>query len=198
MKPILNTEDIRKLKTDERLIECSCGKVNYYRFLCFHPRNTNYVILLNHCEEPERFFIQNLIDRFYTNYTSRDIITYRRDYAIKKLKEFEQALSELGDKDELCMRYALRNQDKIAAAYSSEYLKEHIIGSLDSYFNVPRSQEEVEDFIYSSCVCYSTNQGNYPIMQINDIADDNAMLEFAWIGTQYDVIKLAFLGRMKG
>ena len=180
MKPILNTEDIRKLKTDERLIECSCGKVNYYRFLCFHPRNTNYVILLNHCEEPERFFIQNLIDRFYTNYTSRDIITYRRDYAIKKLKEFEQALSELGDKD------------------SSEYLKEHIIGSLDSYFNVPRSQEEVEDFIYSSCVCYSTNQGNYPIMQINDIADDNAMLEFAWIGTQYDVIKLAFLGRMKG
>lgn len=70
------------------------------------------------------------------------------------------------------MRYALRNQDKIAAAYSSEYLKEHIIGSLDSYFNVPRSQEEVEDFIYSSCVCYSTNQGNYPIMQINDIADD--------------------------
>lgn len=96
-----DTEDIRKLKTDERLIECSCGKVNYYRFLCFHPRNTNYVILLNHCEEPERFFIQNLIDRFYTNYTSRDIITYRRDYAIKKLKEFEQALSELGDKDEL-------------------------------------------------------------------------------------------------
>jgi len=56
---------------------------------------------LNHCEEPERFFIQNLIDRFYTNYTSRDIITYRRDYAIKKLKEFEQALSELGDKEEL-------------------------------------------------------------------------------------------------
>lgn len=97
------------------------------------------------------------------------------------------------------MRYALRNQDKIAAAYSSEYLKELIIGSLDSYFNVPRSQEEVEDFIYSSCVCYSTNQGNYPIMQINDIADDNdAMLEFAWIGTQYDVIKLAFLGRIKG
>ncbi len=101
MKPILNTEDIRKLKIDDKLIECSCGKVNYYRFLCFHPRNTNYVILLNHCEEPERFFIQSLIDRFYTNYTSRDIITYRRDYAIKKLKEFEQALSELGDKDEL-------------------------------------------------------------------------------------------------
>ena len=52
-------------------------------------------------EEPERFFVQSLIDRFYTNYTTRDIITYRRDYAIKKLKEFEQALSELGDKNKL-------------------------------------------------------------------------------------------------
>lgn len=52
-------------------------------------------------EEPERFYVQHLIDRFYIDYTTRDIITYRRDYAIKKLKEFEQALSELGDKDEL-------------------------------------------------------------------------------------------------
>lgn len=31
MKPISNIKDIRKLKTDERLIECYCGKVNYYR-----------------------------------------------------------------------------------------------------------------------------------------------------------------------
>lgn len=77
------------------------NKGNYYRFLCFHPRNTNYVILLNHCEEPVRFYVQHLIDRFYIDYTIRDIITYRMDYAIKKIKEFEQALSELGGKDEL-------------------------------------------------------------------------------------------------
>lgn len=49
MKPIRNTEDIENLKTDENLIEFLNGKVNYYRFLCFHPRNTNYVILLNFC-----------------------------------------------------------------------------------------------------------------------------------------------------
>ncbi|WP_373190590.1 MULTISPECIES: hypothetical protein [Bacteroides] len=101
MKPILNFEDIKKLKIDERLIECSCGKVNYYRFLCFHPRNPNYVILLNCCEEPKRFYYKNLIDRFYTNYTQRDIITYRKDYAFKEIKEFEQALSELDCKDNL-------------------------------------------------------------------------------------------------
>ena len=126
MKPILNTEDVKKLKIDERLIECSCGKVNYYRFLCFHPRNTNYVILLNHCEEPERFFVQSLIDRFYTNYTTRDIITYRRDYAIKKLKEFEQALSELGDKNKLenwIMNDTekMNNREKLAIAIFCQY-----------------------------------------------------------------------------
>lgn len=93
MKPIRNTEDIENLKTYEKLIEfCLNGNVNYYRFLCFHPRNKDYVILLNHCEEPERFYIKSIIDRFYTDYTTRDIITYRRDYALKKLEEYEQAL----------------------------------------------------------------------------------------------------------
>lgn len=66
MKPIRDIKDIENLKTDEKLIEfCLNGKVNYYRFLCFHPRNTNYVILLNHCEEPERFYVKSIIDRFY-------------------------------------------------------------------------------------------------------------------------------------
>lgn len=31
MKPILNAEDVKKLKIDEQLIECSCGKVNAER-----------------------------------------------------------------------------------------------------------------------------------------------------------------------
>lgn len=64
MKPILNIEDVNKLKMDEKLIECIAGKVNYYRFLCFHPRNSNFVILLDHGEEPVRFYCKNLIDRF--------------------------------------------------------------------------------------------------------------------------------------
>lgn len=94
MKPILNTEDIRKLKTDERLIECLNGEVNDYKFLCLHPRNPNYVILLNCCEQPVRFYINNVIGRFYTDYTIRDILTYRRDYALEQFKFCEQKLSE--------------------------------------------------------------------------------------------------------
>lgn len=100
MKPIRDIKDIENLKTDEKLVElCLNGKVNYYRFLCFHPRNENYVILLNHCEEPERFYVKSIIGLFYTDYTIRDIITDRRDYALKKLEEYERALSEL-DKGE--------------------------------------------------------------------------------------------------
>lgn len=101
MTPILNDKDVAGLKCGERLIECLLGDIKYYTFLCIHPRNPNYVILLNHCEIPERFFIQNIIDRFYMNYTQRDIITYRKNYALKQIKEFEQALSELENKNNL-------------------------------------------------------------------------------------------------
>lgn len=89
MKPILNIEDVNKLKMDEKLVECIAGKVNYYRFLCFHPRNSNFVILLDHGEEPVRFYCKSLIDRFFTDYTQYDIITYCKEYALKKIKEFE-------------------------------------------------------------------------------------------------------------
>lgn len=90
MKPIRDIKDIENLKTNKKLVElCLNGKVNYYRFLCIHPRNENYVILLNHCEEPEMFYVKSIIDRFYTDYTTRDIITYRRDYALRRVKSCE-------------------------------------------------------------------------------------------------------------
>lgn len=101
MKPILNCEQLKELTLGEPLIECSAGIVNYYRFLCFHPRNDKYVILLNHCEEPVRFYYQHIIDRFYKDYSQRDIIEYRKDYYEKKISEFNQALSELDGKENL-------------------------------------------------------------------------------------------------
>lgn len=101
MKQILNFEDVKKLKADERLIELWAGKVNYYRFLCFHPRNPDYVILLNCGEEPVRVYYKKLIGQFYTDYTERGIITSRMDYALNKVREFKQALSELDGKDNL-------------------------------------------------------------------------------------------------
>lgn len=36
------------------------------------------------------------------------------------------------------------------------------------------------------------------MLRINDIADDNAMLEFVVLRKTYDVLNLSFLGRVKG
>jgi hypothetical protein len=46
---------------------------------------------------------------------------------------------------------------------------------------------------------YAANSGNsFPLLRINDMADDNCMVEFAVINKQYDVLQLAYIGRMKG
>ena len=75
-------------------------------------------------------------------------------------------------------------------------MKEHIISSLDSYFG-NTSDERITDDISHEGYVTSTGE-DYPLLKINDLVDDNAMLEFAVIGQQYDVLKLSFLGRMKG
>lgn len=93
------------------------------------------------------------------------------------------------------MRYALRNQEKIAAVYSEDYLNRHILPSLkEAFANTPT--EIIEEAL---TVEFQTINGkNYQILRVNDLADDDAMLEFAVVGRQFDVLKLAFMGRMKG
>lgn len=91
------------------------------------------------------------------------------------------------------MRYALRNQEKIAAAYSNDYLQQHIIASLNDYF-VTTSADEIEEALDFQTI----NGKEYQILQINDVANEDAMLEFVVIGRLYDVFRLAFNGRIKG
>lgn len=90
------------------------------------------------------------------------------------------------------MRYALRNQDKIAASYGEDYLKQHLIASLDNFFKV------VDEDAMGEYYRMDTGECKYLILRINDLADSNAMVEFAVVGRQFDVLKLAFMGRMKG
>ena len=94
------------------------------------------------------------------------------------------------------MRSSLRNKEKIATAYSEEYLKEHIVASLDRYF-ANNSEEQITDDAMQEF--YTTSNGSeYPLLRVNDVADENSMIEVAIVGQQYDVLKLAFLGRVKG
>lgn len=89
------------------------------------------------------------------------------------------------------MRYALRKQNKIASVYSEAYLKEHIISSLNSYFGKCDDERIIDDISQERYVSHTGE--DYPLLRINDLLDNNAMLEFAVIGQQYDVLKLSFL-----
>lgn len=94
------------------------------------------------------------------------------------------------------MRYALIKQDKIKAVLGNEYLENNILQSLNKYF-----ENSDNDRIYSDIEPdgYVTDYGNkYPLLRINDVANSDAMLEFAVMGQMYDVLNLSYVGRMKG
>lgn len=101
MTPISNIEQIEKLKTDQKLVRCWLGNIEYYRFLYFHPRNRNYVILLDHCEQPVRFHVNELIGYFFTNYSTKDILNHQIEYFRNKLNQVERRLSEIDSKENL-------------------------------------------------------------------------------------------------
>lgn len=87
-------------------------------------------------------------------------------------------------------------QDKIKEVLGNEYLENNILQSLNKYF-----ENSDNDRIYSDIEPdgYVTDYGNkYPLLRINDVANSDAMLEFAVMGQMYDVLNLSYVGRMKG
>lgn len=92
------------------------------------------------------------------------------------------------------MKYALRRQE--IAMCSPEYVTEHILKSLNFYFGKQDNKRIMDDI---SQEYYIDPYGvHYPLLRINDLADENAMLEFSVIDWYQDVFELCFLGRMKG
>lgn len=94
------------------------------------------------------------------------------------------------------MRYALRKQNKIKEVLGKKYLENNILQSLNKYF-----ENSDNDRIYSDIEPdgYVTDYGNkYPLLRINDVANSDAMLEFAVMRQMYDVLNLSYVGRMKG
>ena len=92
------------------------------------------------------------------------------------------------------MRYSLRNKQKIAAAYSEGYLNKHIIASLDKYSSFGFRLQQITDDAMQEFL-KTSNGAEYPLLRVNDVADEEAIIEVAIVGQQYDVLKLAFLGR---
>lgn len=81
------------------------------------------------------------------------------------------------------MRYALRNQHKIAAAYSSEMLK-RIVEPLNSYFKSHESMPESD--------CKQLGDEPYKTLIISDAGHSTNLIAFYVIGIKYDVYRLAF------
>ena len=75
------------------------------------------------------------------------------------------------------MKYALRRQE--IAMCSPEYVTEHILKSLNSYFGKQDNKRIMDDISQEKYV--SPYGGYYSLLRINDLADDNDMLEFAVI-----------------
>lgn len=96
------------------------------------------------------------------------------------------------------MRWALRKQDKIKAAFepNGDEILTRIKESLTRYFAADRSEypeglRDIEDD-------FSQLPGEpYPTIAINDVGNDSRMIEFYVIGKQYDVYRLAFKGFTK-
>lgn len=94
------------------------------------------------------------------------------------------------------MRFALRKQEKIKAAFGDETLT-RIKESLTRYFAADRSDypeglRTIEDD-------FNQLPGEpYPTIDINDVGNDNRMIEFYVTGKKYDVYHLAFKGFTKG
>ena len=86
------------------------------------------------------------------------------------------------------MKYALRRQE--IAMCSPEYVTEHILKSLNFYFGKQDNKRIMDDI---SQEYYIDPYGvHYPLLRINDLADENAMLEISVIDWYQDVFELCF------
>lgn len=89
------------------------------------------------------------------------------------------------------MRYVLVHIQQILREYSHDYLTEHIIKSLDSFFS------EAEDNFIDEI--YYRQESSSLHLNINDVSDPDCMLVFAYNGqTRTGAHKVSYVGRIKG
>lgn len=84
--------DINELKKGDKIVSFFCGQVCFYTFLCVHPNNDKYVLLIDDLtKDAPKFYINNLIENeWYTDYTLNEINKKKIEYherMIERLKE---------------------------------------------------------------------------------------------------------------
>lgn len=90
------------------------------------------------------------------------------------------------------MKYVLRNKKKVSESYSDTYLQDHVIRSLDEYCS------NCNELIDIGGCCVTKARNVYPIIYVNDVADDDCMLKFVLLGiTDHNILNIIFLEREK-
>lgn len=86
-------ESINELKNGDKIVCIFGGNPNFYEFLCVHPHNNNYVLLLDGItKDAPKFYIPNIINQpeWYKDYTLDEVREKQIEYhemKIRKLKE---------------------------------------------------------------------------------------------------------------
>lgn len=64
-------KNINELKQGEKIYFVESYKVNWMAYLCIHPNNKEYHILINQCQDPVRYYdehLQRLLDQNLKSY----------------------------------------------------------------------------------------------------------------------------------
>lgn len=99
-------KDISQLKKGDRIVFFHGDDVVYFEFLCVHPRNDKYVLMIESLsQDAKKVYIPNIIDNvnYQTDYTmvevhEREIEWHRQ--MIDRIQKRVEYLKDTGDKSE--------------------------------------------------------------------------------------------------
>ena len=86
-------QSIDQLKKGDRIVSMHGDDVTYYEFLCVHPNNDQYVLMIESLsQEAKKIYIPKLLnnEHFLTDYTMNEIYLAEIDWhtqQIERLKE---------------------------------------------------------------------------------------------------------------
>ena len=90
-------ESIDELKKGDKIV-CIWGEMpHFYEFLCIHPHNNNYVLLLDDItKDAPKFYIPNIINQpeWYKDYTLDEVRQKRIEYHEMKISRLKKRMNK--------------------------------------------------------------------------------------------------------
>lgn len=113
--------DIKELEKGTQIVHLNCGIAEYYEFLMVHPRNSNYVLLLNIASsEARQFYIPKIVyhEDWQINHSAVDVLRYQYDFHMKIASRKLERLLALGSSPKTDQVYDI---DKLGKLVTTSY-----------------------------------------------------------------------------